>query len=338
MISFRLRPVLAMVGLLAVIAMAANDADARPGGSKSFGSRGSRTYSAPPPTQTAPTGVRPMDRTATQPGAATAASPGAAAAAASARPGFFNRPGLLGGLAAGFLGAGLLGMLMGNGLLGGLAGFASILGLLLQVALVGGIGWFAWRWWQRRSQPQAAFAGGPQGFQAPQPVNRVDMASSSAAAGGSFMRPAAPAQESTEPSDEIGITGEDYDAFERLLGDIQSAYSAEDTATLRERATPEMFGYLSEELSDHSSRGVVAALSGVKLLQGDLSEAWREGNVDYATVAMRYEIVDQMLDRRTRAVVEGEPKPVEVIELWTFMRGRGGKWMLSGIQQPGEQD
>jgi hypothetical protein len=46
--------------------------------------------------------------------------------------GFFNRPGFLGGLFAGFLGAGLLGMLFGNGLMGGLGGAASMLGLPLQ--------------------------------------------------------------------------------------------------------------------------------------------------------------------------------------------------------------
>jgi hypothetical protein len=39
--------------------------------------------------------------------------------------GFFGGRGLLGGLAAGFLGAGLFGLLFGYGLLGGMAGFAS---------------------------------------------------------------------------------------------------------------------------------------------------------------------------------------------------------------------
>ncbi|MFM7423325.1 MAG: Tim44 domain-containing protein, partial [Alphaproteobacteria bacterium] len=42
-------------------------ADAKPGGNSSSGSRGSRTYSAPAPTQTAPGTARPMERTATQP-------------------------------------------------------------------------------------------------------------------------------------------------------------------------------------------------------------------------------------------------------------------------------
>ena len=42
--------------------------------------------------------------------------------------GFFNRPGrgMLGGLAAGFLGAGLFGMLFGGGMFSGIGGFSSI--------------------------------------------------------------------------------------------------------------------------------------------------------------------------------------------------------------------
>ena len=51
---------------------------------------------------------------------------------------FGGMRGILGGLALGFLGAGLFGMLTGGGFLGGLAGFASILGFLPQIALIVG--------------------------------------------------------------------------------------------------------------------------------------------------------------------------------------------------------
>ena len=46
-----------------------------------------------------------------------------------------------------------------------------------------------------------------------------------------------------------------------------------------------MLSYFAEELTQNASRGVVNKISDVKLLQGDLSEAWREGYDDYATVA-----------------------------------------------------
>src|SRR3979409_176320 len=80
--------------------LAISSADARVGGGMSSGSRGTRTFSAPPSTSTAPSATQPFNRTFTQPG-----NPGVGNAAAGG--GFFNRPGggMLRGLAAGFLGA-----------------------------------------------------------------------------------------------------------------------------------------------------------------------------------------------------------------------------------------
>src|SRR2546423_5717322 len=153
------RPLIAFCALLAILALAVVDADAR--SRVSFGSRGSKTFTAPPTTQTAPNQARPVERTMAQP-----SQPATPATAGAARPntaapagGLLNRPGLLGGFAAGFLGAGLIGLLLGHGLTGGLGGFASIFGLLLQIGLVVAVGYMLWSWWQRRSQP--AFAGGP---------------------------------------------------------------------------------------------------------------------------------------------------------------------------------
>jgi len=138
----------------------------------------------------------------------------------------------------------------------------------------------------------------------------------------------------TERSDEIGITGADYDAFEHLLGEIQAAYSAEDIAAMRGNATPEMVSYFSEDLASNASRGVVNRVSNVKLLQGDLAEAWRDGDTEYATVAMRFSLVDWYIERTTGRVVDGDPaRPREATEVWTFRRHRGSPWMLSAIQQ-----
>jgi len=39
-----------------------------------------------------------------------------------------------------------------------------------------------------------------------------------------------------------------------------------------------------------------------------------------------------MVDRASGRTVEGG-SPSEVTELWTFMRARGGGWLLSAIQQ-----
>ena len=113
---------------------------------------------------------------------------------------------------------------------------------------------------------------------------------------------------------------------------MQAAYSAEDLAGLRAKVTPEMLSYFSEQLSENSSRGLINRVTEVKLLQGDLSEAWNEGNADYATVAMHFALKDSMIERASGRTVEGG-EPSEVTELWTFMRARGGGWLLSAIQQ-----
>ena len=65
-----------------------------------------------------------------------------------------------------------------------------------------------------------------------------------------------------------------------------------------------------------------------------MSEAWREGAREYATVAMRFSLVDVTRQRVRRRVVEGDPeRRTEAVELWTFMRTQGGPWLLSAIQQ-----
>jgi predicted lipid-binding transport protein (Tim44 family) len=161
-----LRSLFAALAVTAVFAVAVADADARP--KFSAGSRGTRTFSAPPPTATAPNAARPLERTVTQPGAA--AQPGSAlgrtGAPAAATGGLFNRPGLLGGLAGGFLGAGLFGLLFGHGLSGGLGGSAaSMIGLLLQLALIGGVALLAWSWWQRRNRRRGPSSAGFSGAQ-----------------------------------------------------------------------------------------------------------------------------------------------------------------------------
>jgi predicted lipid-binding transport protein (Tim44 family) len=329
MFSFRLRPLMTALAVASAFAIvAAGVADARVGGGSSSGSRGSRTFSAPPSTKTAPTAPAPFERSMAP--RQTTPSP-----ATSGTGGFFNRPGglfgggLLGGLAAGFIGAGLFGMLFGHGFMGGLGGLASLFGLLLQVGLVALVAMLVWRWWQRRNAPAYASAGGsmmrnmtPGGMGL---GGGLGGALGGAALGANAAR--------SGPSDDIGIGPADYDTFERLLCEIQSAYSAEDLGALRARVTPEMLSYFSDDLAANASRGVVNRISDVKLLQGDLAEAWREGDSEYATVAMRFSLVDRMVDRASGRVVSGDESPQEVTELWTFRRARGGNWLLSAIQQ-----
>ena len=114
---------------------------------------------------------------------------------------------------------------------------------------------------------------------------------------------------------------------------MQAAYSAGDLTKLRTLATPEMLGYFTQDLSANASRGVENKVTDVKLEQGDLSEAWSEGGVEYATVAMRFSMIDVMRNVADGRIVEGnEQVRTEATEVWTFLRGRGGNWIVSAIQ------
>jgi len=303
------------------LAIAVSEADARVGGGGSSGSRGSRTYSAPPSTTTAPGAAQPMNRTFTQPGTPAA---GATAAAGANKGGFFNRPGMmggmLGGLAMGFLGAGLFGMLTGGSLFSGLGGLSSIIGLLLQIGLIIIVVRLAMSWWQRRHTPASAYAAGPAPA-AEGPGAQTSFRSGLSGFGLGSNQPA------------LEIQPADYEAFERLLGEVQAAWSNEDVAKLHTLATPEMVSYFSKDLEENKARNDLNKVTDVKLLQGDLAEAWREGETDFASVAMRFSLVDKTTERTTGRLVAGSDTPVEVTEVWTFARRRGADWELSAIQQ-----
>jgi predicted lipid-binding transport protein (Tim44 family) len=296
-----------VLSLALPLLLAVPSADARVGGGMSSGSRGARTFSAPPSTSTAPSTAQPFNRTMTP------STPGVGAPATG---GFFNSPGrsMLGGLAAGFLGAGLFGMLFGGGMFGGLGGLSSIFGLILQVGLIIMVVRLAMAWWQRRQGTASAYAGAGVG---PAPAS---FRSGSGFGLGSGSAP-------------LEILPADYQAFERLLGEIQAAWSNEDLARLYTLATPEMVSYLSKDLEQNRARNTINKTSDVRLLQGDLAEAWREGDTDYASVAMRFSLVDKTLDRGTGRLVEGSDQPTEATEVWTFVRPRGAGWELSAIQQ-----
>lgn len=301
--------------LLAAVAVAAlsfapSFADARAGSGSSMGSRGSRTYSAPPSTSTAPSAAAPMERSLTPP-SAPYGNPGSAASTpygAPARSGFGSSfgSGLLGGL----VGVGLGGLLMGHGFFGGGGGFGFI-GLLLQAALL----FFVVRWLFRRFFSQTpSFAGMP----------RMGQPAAQAMGGSGFSPPASPP---------VAIGPADYQAFDRTLHEVQAAWSAQNVQALQQVTTPEMISYFAEQLAQQASRGVRNTVTDVKLEKGDLSEAWAESGREYATVAMRFSALDVTRDSTGR-VVEGNLEVRSMAtELWTFLRAPGGRWLLSAIQQ-----
>jgi predicted lipid-binding transport protein (Tim44 family) len=290
------------------LALTPSLADARAGASSSggkssfsgMGSRGSRTYennNAAPVTRS----MTPSNPSATSP------LGGAASPAYAGGGSFFQRHPFLTGLAGGFLGS----MLFSH-----LGGFGTGLGFLLTLLIIGGVIFFLVR--LLFGSRLATAGGGP-------------MPRSLGAA-------AAPAAARFRGRDTT-VGDADLNAFQTIHAAVQEAWSRGDLAQMRRLMTPEMLSYFSEELTRSASQGVQNIVSDVHLLKGDVSEAWEEGDLEYATAYLRWSAIDYVV-RQGRSpgmpdyLVSGDPKtPTEAEEVWTFVRRRGGDWLLSAIQQ-----
>jgi predicted lipid-binding transport protein (Tim44 family) len=298
-----------------MLALAPAPADAGPGLGQSLGSRGSRTYSNS-------YGAAPFQRSITP----------------QQQSGYgYNQPygggygmnrgfgggGFASGLMGGLIGAGIGGMLFGRGFFGFHGGFG-FLGLIIQLALL----FFFVRWLMRNvlGQPQFAGLGGLGGGLSGMARNMFPPLQQGPAYGGG----GAPRPPSGRP---ITITQPDYQQFSQLLIGIQAAWSNNDVNGLRAMASPEMVGYFGEQLAELASRGVRNVTRDVRLVHGDLVEAWSEGSREYATVNLRISMIDVTYDSSNRVVDGSATEHVTINEFWTFLRAPGGHWILSAIQQ-----
>jgi predicted lipid-binding transport protein (Tim44 family) len=286
---------LALVFCLSAMTLAPTLADARAGSSVGSGwsSFGSRGSRS-----FENNGASPLSRSATPMPATGGLGTGYAGG------GFFSRHPFLTGMFGGFIGASLFG--------GGFFGHA--FGGLFTLLIIGGLVWFLFR----------LLSGG-----------------FSTAGGGMMPRSvgaaAAPAANQFRGRD-VGVGDADLNAFQGIHAQVQEAWSRGDIGHMRGLMTPEMVGYFNEELTRNASQGVQNLVSNVNLLKGEVSEAWEEGDLEYATAFMRWSAIDYVVrlgaNGAAEPVVSGNPRvPVEEEEMWTFVRRRGGQWLLSAIQQ-----
>jgi len=288
-------------------ALGAVPAEARLGGGHSFGSRGSLTYRQPRQTNLGP-GAAPFERSQAQMGPSAFGRSGAGGS-------FFNRRPFMSGLLGGLLGAGIFGLLFGGGFMHMGLGFGGLFGVLFQLIIL----FFIVRWLLRRfilgrggafqSQPGAPQPG------APQP---------------SIFGPAATPGVAVAP---LQLTPADRQAFAQCLVYVQQAWGAGDLNAIAQAATPEMMGYFRDQLATLSRQGLRNRVANVSVDGMELSEAWTEGDTDFATVAMRFSMLDVTEDAAGR-VVDGSPTVRALVtEIWTFMRQRSSHWILAAIQQ-----
>lgn len=316
-------------GLLVVLLALSLSAEAwaRAGKSGSMGSRGSRTYDrpiersitpapGPQPGLTQPGTTQPMYN----PNAVRPAAPAAAAAAPAMaqQPGFFQRNPIMGGIMGGLIGAGIGSMLFGSNsamaAASDAAPMASMFGTLLQIALIGGLIYLAMRLFRRKAQTAGGMG------QAPTYQREAMTASSSASA--------------QRVAKEFEVSEDDQSHFGRIIERVQKAWSEGNPVALRQLVTPEVAGWIGEDLARDQANGLRNVVEDVTLLKGEISETWRENGMDYATAIITFSARDYMVRLSDNEVVEGDPRhPVEATEAWTFVRGTGGTWILSAIEQ-----
>lgn len=218
---------------------------------------------------------------------------------------FFSRHPFLTGMFGGFLGS----MLFGGGF------FGHMFGGLFSLLIIGLLIFFLFR------LLAGGLAGAGGGF-APRSVGAA----------------AAPAQQRYRGRD-VSVGDADLNAFQSLHAAIQEAWGRSDLAQMRQLMTPEMLSYFSEELTRNASQGVENHVSNVTLVKAELTESWEEGDLEYATAHMRWTALDYTMrigaaPGSPGALVAGDPRiPTEAEEVWTFVRRRGGHWLLSAIQQ-----
>jgi len=313
------------VTLLGILLLAVPDeALARAGGSRSFGSRGSRTFSSP-------------SRTYSTPAPSTAPS---ARPLGSSSPAPLASPSPLGGLWRGMAG-GLLGGMLGGLLFSGLGhagGFGAGGGMgfgLLDMLLLGGIAYGIF-WMVRRSRAQAAPAGAYYGS-----GMREDRAAPGGGAATLEPPPSAGADERSrglghirqmDPAfSEAAFAEWCTDAFFR----IQAAWMRRDVEGLRPLLTDEMAASFRQEIETSRTRGQINKLENITVRSVEIAEAWQEQGQDFVTVRFLANLLDYTVDEGSGAVVAGSAsEPVKFEEFWTWVRPVGpNAWRLSAIHQ-----
>jgi predicted lipid-binding transport protein (Tim44 family) len=306
--------------MLLTLGLSPFEAEARPGGGKSLGSRGSRS-TAPPADQSL------------QPSAPTrqAVPPSAVQQPMPQRRGWMS--GLMGGI-TGLLIGGAIGSLLFGGLGGGLFGGIGV----LEILLVGGLLYFAFAYLRRRQQPTLA---SPAGY-APAPETAIPTWQAE-----SRYTPVAPLETTAPETDlERGIRHirqwdptfapeHVADTASDIFCTVQTAWTQRNLSTVRDLLTPEMYETLQREYDQLQREQRINRVENIAVRAVQVTEAWQESGDDFVTVRIRASLVDYTVDARSQAVMAGSPTvPVTFQEYWTFVRPVGPHpWKLSAIQQ-----
>src|SRR6185369_11598955 len=295
------------------------DVEARAGGSRSLGSRGSRSYSLPASPSSQPS---PSQQAAPQ---QQPYSPPPYQAPQPAGGGFFRN--LAGGMIGGMLGGMLFRSLgFGGGGWGGGGGIG-----LFDILLIGGILYLIFRM-VRKKREEASVTPDVyrmENYREPAPYQPATPtytpAADDMAAGLAHIRQMDPT------FDEQRFTDMVMDIFFK----IQGAWMNRDLGPVTGLLTQEMRRLFQEDVDRLLREHKVNRLENIAVRNVEISEVWQESGQDFITAMIYANLLDYTTDDASGQVVEGsKTDPVKFEEYWTFTRSVGNNpWQLSAINQ-----
>jgi predicted lipid-binding transport protein (Tim44 family) len=313
------RTILLVLGFFAFIGLAQivmeGYVDARAGGGRSGGFRGSRSY-RPPSNPTQPSPAQPRREATTAP---------------AQQPMMPQAGGFMRGLGTAILG-GFLGSMLFSSLAhaGGVGGFGGSGFGMIEVLLLAGLGYFLYRKFMR-----PAVASGPSvmQYQNNSPYTQ-------------YRPESVPVSEPTLAKEQIDYRSLtmmdrtfDPDRFLKTAQDIffkvQGAWNKQDTAVLSALCGRELLQTWEEELSQLHARNQQNRMENIALRKSEITEVWTENGEDFITVRLQANLLDYTVDAKSGAVVSGsDTEPIEFTEYWTFSRPVGPNiWKLAAVQQ-----
>jgi len=292
------------------------NAHARAGGSRSMGSRGSRSYSRPASPSYQPSQPRQQAAPSTSP--------------------FQQQPagGFMRSMAGGIMG-GMLGSMLFSSFAGAGAGMGGGIGGggigLFEILLLAGAGYLIYRYIKKKRSDSSSATSGQGGYQHGTviPISSVrqidEPASGELDAGlGNIRR--------MDPTfDENRFNDSAMDIFFK----VQGGWMNRDLSPVSGFLTDEMKRVFQEDLDRLLRDKQVNRLENIAVRNVEIAEAWQEAGQDYITASIYANLLDYTTDDATGAVVAGsKTEPVKFEEYWTFTRPVGSNpWQLSAINQ-----
>ena len=318
------------VGLFALVALTQvaleTLADARAGGGRSGGFRGSRSSQAP---------SRAANPTSPQRQDAMPAQQARQPASMMPQSGGFMR-GLGTAVLGGFLGSMLFSGLAGAGGFGGMGGGMGGSGFgMIEILLFGGLAYFLYRKYKASRTPALATGGGSMQYQ--------DTSYQAPTPGGYSNNPLVQEPLPFNGIDYRSLTLMDpsFDAnkFLKTAQDnffkIQGAWNKQDVTALRTLCGGELMKTWEAELAQLKLRGQKNRMDNIALRESEITEVWTESGEDFITVRLHANLLDFTVDEKSGNVVVGsDSEPVEFEEFWTYSRPVGPNgWKLTAVQQ-----